>query len=310
LNKQFAVTIAVSVIISAFNALTLSPALSALMLRPRKEARGPLAGFFGAFNRWFAKPRRLCQPEPRTNPEAVIAVLILGGFALVDGFLGNRLPTSFLPKRTTVSFFSTFSCHRRLRLSARTRFSRKVETILKKRTAWQFVTSINGFSLLNRVSASYNGFCFISLQPWSERKHTAQEILKSVNARLASEVPEAMAFAFSPPAIPAWETLEDFHSGFRIEVADLSSCSIRTCKSFSRQPGNARSLPASALSSPRARRRFTPTLIGTRCSSRELLWPMCIRQCKPTRRSLLKSVQPLRQTMARLPAGGGRGAPQ
>jgi len=54
LNKQFAVTIAVSVMISAFNALTLSPALSALLLRPRKETRGLLGRFFGAFNRWFA----------------------------------------------------------------------------------------------------------------------------------------------------------------------------------------------------------------------------------------------------------------
>ena len=70
LNKQFAVTIAVSVVISAFNALTLSPALSALLLRPRKEARGPLAGFFGAFNRWFTKAtQRLCQRQSWTNSQ-------------------------------------------------------------------------------------------------------------------------------------------------------------------------------------------------------------------------------------------------
>ena len=55
LNKQFAVTIAISVLISAFNALTLSPALSAMLLRPRTESRGPLGRFFAAFNRGFAR---------------------------------------------------------------------------------------------------------------------------------------------------------------------------------------------------------------------------------------------------------------
>src|SRR3977135_163694 len=99
LNKQFAVTIAVSVVISAFNALTLSPALAAMMLRPRKEARGPLARPFAVFNRWFAKATHGYVSLSRgLIRKAVIAVLILVGFAAVDGLFGNRLPTSFLPE--------------------------------------------------------------------------------------------------------------------------------------------------------------------------------------------------------------------
>src|SRR5437667_1746936 len=99
LNKQFAVTIAVSVVISAFNALTLSPALAALMLRPRKEARGLLARPFAGFNRWFAKSTHGYVSLSRgLIRKAAIAMLILGGFALVDGLVGNRLPTSFLPE--------------------------------------------------------------------------------------------------------------------------------------------------------------------------------------------------------------------
>src|SRR5205809_1309814 len=203
LNKQFAVTIAVSVIISAFNALTLSPALAAMMLRPRKEARGPLAGFFGAFNRGFAKATRGYISLSRgLIRKAVIAVLILGGFALVDALLGNRLPTSFLPEEDYGFLFLNIQLPPAASLERTDQVSRKVETILKQTDGVQFYTTINGFSLLNRVSASYNGFFFVSLQPWSERKQTAQEIVKSVNARLANEVPEAMAFLFSPPAIP------------------------------------------------------------------------------------------------------------
>src|SRR5437762_9850293 len=223
LNKQFAVTIAVSVIFSAFNALTLSPALSALLLRPRKEARGPLAGFFGAFNRGFAKATRGYISLSRgLIRKAVIAVLILAGFALVDALLGNRLPTSFLPEEDYGFLFLNIQLPQAAALERTDQVSRKVEAILKQTDGVQFVTSINGFSLLNRVSASYNGFCFVSLQPWSERKQTAQEILKSINAKLANEVPEAMAFAFSPPAIPGLGN----SGGFSFWLQDRSGGSV------------------------------------------------------------------------------------
>src|SRR5258706_1936956 len=203
LNKQFAVTIAISVVISAFNALTLSPALSALLLRPRKEARGPLAGFFGAFNRWFEKATHgYVNVSHGLIRKGVIAVLILGGFGLVDGFFGNRLPTSFLPDEDYGYLFLNIQLPPAASLERTDQVSRKVESILKETKGVQFVTSLTGFSLLNRVSASYNGFCFVSLRPLDERKETSAEILKSINARLASEVPEAMAFAFGPPAIP------------------------------------------------------------------------------------------------------------
>src|ERR1700704_1953120 len=203
LNKQFAVTIAVSVIISAFNALTLSPALAALMLRPRKESRGPLGQFFGVFNRWFAKATRGYVSLSRALiRKAVVGVLILVGFALLDGVFAKRLPTSFLPEEDYGFLFLNIQLPPAASLERTDQVSRKVEKILTETDGVEFYNTINGFSLLNRVSASYNGFFFVSLAPWNERKHTAAEILKSINGRLASEVPEALAFAFSPPAIP------------------------------------------------------------------------------------------------------------
>jgi HAE1 family hydrophobic/amphiphilic exporter-1 len=127
LNKQFAVTIAVSVVISAFNALTLSPALAALMLRPRKEARGPLSKFFGAFNRWFAKATRGYVSLSRgLIRKAAIAVLILGGFALFDGLFGNRLPSSFLPEEDMVIFLN-------VQLPAAARWSEPIRCRAKSR---------------------------------------------------------------------------------------------------------------------------------------------------------------------------------
>jgi len=98
LYQQFAVTIAVSVILSAFNALTLSPALSALLLRPKKPARGPLGRFFGWFNRAFGRATdgyvNWCGALIR---KMGFSLLILLGFTVLAGWFGMKLPTSFLP---------------------------------------------------------------------------------------------------------------------------------------------------------------------------------------------------------------------
>jgi len=223
LNKQFAVTIAISVIISAFNALTLSPALSALMLRPRKETRGPLGRFFGGFNRWFAKATQGYVTLSRgLIRKAVIGVLILVGFAAVDGVFGKRLPTSFLPEEDYGYLFLNIQLPPAASLERTLQASHKVEKILSETDGVQYNTAISGFSLLNRVSASYNGFFFVTLSPWDERKATAQEILKSVNGRLAAEVPEAIAFTFSPPAIPGLGNA----GGFSFWLQDRSGGSV------------------------------------------------------------------------------------
>src|ERR1700749_4865121 len=98
LYQQFAVTIAVSVIFSAFNALTLSPALSALLLRPRKEGRGPLAKFFKWFNRVFGRATDgYVSASGHLINKAGFAFVLLLALSLAAGFFGKKIPTSFLP---------------------------------------------------------------------------------------------------------------------------------------------------------------------------------------------------------------------
>src|SRR5690349_10693576 len=99
LNNQFAMTIAISMLISAFNALTLSPALAALLLRPRKKSGGILGRFFGWFNRGFEKVMHgYLNWSHAILRKAVIGVVIIGAFTLADAFMGRTLPTSFLPE--------------------------------------------------------------------------------------------------------------------------------------------------------------------------------------------------------------------
>ena len=98
LALAFAVTIAISVLISAFNALTLSPALSALLLRPRREGKGGLARFFGWFNRSFARATRgYVDLSHRLVGKAAVWLVLLGAFAVLPGGPGRDLPSGLTP---------------------------------------------------------------------------------------------------------------------------------------------------------------------------------------------------------------------
>ena len=205
LYQQFAVTIALSVVISAFNALTLSPALSALLLRPKKPARGPLGLFFGWFNKWFGRATNgyvnMCGHLIR---KAGFSMLLLLGIAVMSGLLGSQLPTGFLPIEDQGYVYLNVQLPEASSLQRTDQVTKVIEGILKDTPGVRYATSIVGFSLLSTVSTTYNAFLFVTLDPWDERKKPEEQLLpifKNVNARLA-ELPEAKAFLFPPPAIP------------------------------------------------------------------------------------------------------------
>ena len=226
LNTQFAVTIAISVLISAFNALTLSPALSALMLRPRRPGRGPLARFFALFNRVFDRSAHgYVRWSHGLIRKPIIAVAILAGFIAVDGLVGRKLPTSFIPEEDQGFLLANVQLPAAASLERTEAVTKKVEGILAKTEGVQAYSSIIGFSLLSRVSSTYNAFMFIQLKPWSQREGAALDargILRSVNRALAAQVPEATAFAFSPPAIPGFGNA----GGFSMWLQDRSGGSV------------------------------------------------------------------------------------
>jgi hydrophobic/amphiphilic exporter-1 (mainly G- bacteria), HAE1 family len=206
LNNQFAVTIAIAMLISAFNALTLSPALSALLLRPRKESSGVLGRFFGGFNRVFNKAMDgYVNWSHALIRKAVIGIVILGGFVLVDGLIGTKLPTSFLPEEDYGYAMINVQLPDAASLARTDLVLKKVEGILSQTEGVQYYATIGGFSLLNRVSASSQGFFFVGFKPWDERSEShleAQAIVNHLNQALMSDVTEAQAFAFMPPSIP------------------------------------------------------------------------------------------------------------
>ena len=226
LNNQFAVTIAISVLISAFNALTLSPALSALLLRPRKQSRGPLGLFFGLFNKWFEKgTHTYVKFSHALIRKGLVAMLILGAFVALDGIIARRLPSSFLPDEDYGYLLLNVQLPPAASLERTDQVCRKIETILRRTEGVRAFNTIGGFSLLTRVSASYNGFFFVNLKPWDDRNKAgldAPGITRTLNEALAAEIPEAFAITLMPPSIPGLGAA----GGFSLWLQDRSGGSV------------------------------------------------------------------------------------
>jgi HAE1 family hydrophobic/amphiphilic exporter-1 len=205
LYKQFAVTIAISVIFSAFNALTLSPALSAMLLRPKKEARGPLGAFFRWFNRVFGRATdgyvNWCR---HLIHKAVFAFILLGVAVFLAGFFGKRIPQSFLPDEDQGYLYAGLQLPDAASLQRSSDAARLVEKAILDTPGVANVTSIQGYSLLSGVNATYSSFFFVSLKPWAERKtpETSYNGVKAHLQKALSQVPAGIAFSFPPPAIP------------------------------------------------------------------------------------------------------------
>ena len=213
LYQQFAVTIAISVILSAFNALTLSPALSALLLRPKTESHGPLRRFFDWFNRLFGRATNgYVRWSGALIRKSGIAVVMLVIFGLAAGLIGKRLPSSFLPDEDQGYIFLHLQLPNAASLERTEAVASKVEKILEATPGVKYTTTVAGFSLLSFVRTTYNGFFFVTLKDWNERKGSEeqyQQILQHINRELA-KLPEGFAFSFSPPAIPGVGTSGGF----------------------------------------------------------------------------------------------------
>jgi HAE1 family hydrophobic/amphiphilic exporter-1 len=226
LYQQFAVTIAISVMLSAFNALTLSPALAALLLKPKEQSSGLLRRFFDWFNRVFERATEgyVGWSAVLVKKTGVVLVLLLV-FAIAAGFFANRIPSSFLPDEDQGYAYVNVQLPNGSSLERTTAVSKNVEKILMDTPGVQHVTCFVGFSLLSFVRTTYNSTFFVTFKPWNDRTTRAEQF-QSLKARLnqqLSKLPEAVAFAFSPPAIPGVGTA----GGFTFMLEDRSGSDIQ-----------------------------------------------------------------------------------
>ena len=192
-------------IFSAFNALSLSPALAALLLKPKKESRGPLGAFFRWFNRVFGRATdgyvSLCGTLIR---KAAFSMLLLLGVAIGAGWFGSSLPKSFLPDEDQGYVFAGLQLPDAASLQRNDEASRRIEEMILKTPGVHSVTSVLGFSMLSGAQNTYSSFFWITLKEWSERKGPEEQyeaIKKHLNQEL-TKITQGVAFSFPPPAIP------------------------------------------------------------------------------------------------------------
>jgi HAE1 family hydrophobic/amphiphilic exporter-1 len=219
LYQQFALTIAISVMISAMNALTLSPALCALLLKPKSASKGLLARFFSGFNRAFGWATGGYVSITRSLArKLVIALALLLVFTFLAGRFGSKISTGFVPEEDQGYLFVNVSLPPAASLERTDEVCKKIEQILAHTEGIKGFDTIAGYSLLTNTSGSYYGFFFVQLEEWKDRiphGRTDQVITREVNAELA-KMPEAQAIVFGPPAIPGIGT----GGGFSFMVQD------------------------------------------------------------------------------------------
>ena len=215
LFQQFSVTIAVSVVISAFNALTLSPALCALLLRHREPSQ---KGFFAAFNRWFARQMEhystftptLMRHVARTG---IFVAVVLGVIFVV----WRKLPAGFLPEEDQGYVMVMVSTPEASSLQITRQAMAEADAVIRTLPEVASTSFAAGFNMMAGIASTSSGIIFAKLVDYSDRKLSAMQIAQRLTGELYVAVPGAECYAFIPPSIPGL----GITSGVSVEVQDL-----------------------------------------------------------------------------------------
>ena len=222
LYQQFAITIAISVLFSAFNALTLSPALAAMLLKPAGGKKSPLDKFYKWFNKKFDRFTGSYLSFTGILVRKVSRSMIFIGIILVlTVLLFKGVPGGFVPEEDNGYFLINVQLPDASSLQRTDVVCKKIEDILAKTKGIDNYTTVAGFSLVSGVASSNNAFFFVSMKPWEERTETEErsfETIEALNKIISSEVPEAFVAVFGPPAIQGLGT----GAGFTFMLQDKS----------------------------------------------------------------------------------------
>jgi HAE1 family hydrophobic/amphiphilic exporter-1 len=225
--KQFALTIAISVLLSAFNALSLTPALCAMLLKAPRPMRGPLGAFFRGFNRVFeVSTTGYVNVSRLLVRRSVLTLILVAGVAVGAGLFGKVLPAGFIPDEDQGIFGVNVQLPPGASLERTSLVLKKVEEILGKTEGIESFQTIGGYGAVTNTYQSNYGSLFARLHPWEERQVEALKV-KGIMATLQRQfaaIPEAIIFPFNIPTLAGFGA----SSGFNFLIQDRSgSMSVR-----------------------------------------------------------------------------------
>jgi len=223
LFQQFSISIAVSVVISAFNALTLSPALCALLLRRREP---PQKGFFAAFNRWFSRNMdRYTAFTPTLIRHVTRTGVFIAVVLAVIFVVWRKLPAGFLPEEDQGYVMVMVSTPEASALPVTQAAMEEADAVIRTLPEVASTSFAAGFNMMAGIATTDSGIIFVSLVDFADRKLSAMEIAQKLTDELYVAVPGAECYAFIPPSIPGL----GITSGVSVEVQDLEGAARPTC---------------------------------------------------------------------------------
>jgi HAE1 family hydrophobic/amphiphilic exporter-1 len=233
--QQFALTIAISVLLSAFSALSLSPALSAMLLKPAKPMRGPLGWFFGAFNRVFERTTNgYVKGAQILVRRSVLTILIVGVVAVGAGMFGGALQAGFIPEEDQGILGINVTLPPGSSLERTSAVLAQVEEIVSKTEGVESYQTIGGYGMVTSTYQPNFGTLFVRLHPWEER-HGESLHVRGIMAAWQSQfvrVPEAVIFPFNLPTISGFGA----SAGYNFLIQDRSgSLTVDQLGELSRQ---------------------------------------------------------------------------
>ncbi len=205
--RQFAITMASSIVISGIVALTLTPVLCAMILKNshgKTKKKTWFDKFIGGFNRGFEKLTNVYVALLKLIvKQRIVTVLVLVGFSLGAFGLVRYLPAGFVPSEDQGLIYAVLQTPPGSTLERTYAISRELQDVAMKVDGVKSVSSLAGYEILTQGRGSNSGTCLINLKPWHERHHTAQEIVLELEEKVKS-IPGAKIEFFDPPAVPGY----------------------------------------------------------------------------------------------------------
>ncbi|KAB8153625.1 efflux RND transporter permease subunit [Kordia sp. TARA_039_SRF] len=204
--RQFAITMASSIILSAIVALTLTPVLCAMILKNnhgKPKRKTPISYFMDGFNKLFEKlTGRYTNILERIVTRRFVTVLMLGIFVAVTFVTSKSLPSGFIPNEDQGMIYAIVQTPPGSTLETTNKVSRELQKIAEEIDGIQSVSSLAGYEILTEGRGSNAGTCLINLKSWSEREHSVHEIIEELEEKTKDF--GAIIEYFEPPAVPGY----------------------------------------------------------------------------------------------------------
>lgn len=217
--RQFSITMATSIILSGVVALTLTPALCAIMLKNnhgKPKKRTPIDKFLDGFNNWFGKlTGRYQKLLGLIVNRRVITFAMLITFCVGTWLLNNSLPSGFIPNEDQGMFYAVIQTPPGSSLERTNQVSERLQKIAEEIEGVQSVSSLAGYEILTEGTGANSGTCLINLKSWEERKHSVQEIITELEEK-SKDITGATIEFFQPPAVPGYGAA----GGFELRLLD------------------------------------------------------------------------------------------